>query len=63
MTLENHKTILNRQDDCSWVAGIPGCYALMSTREAALAQLLEVFQMTAHEHRERATNSTEIVKA
>ena len=38
MKLEDYKTILYRQDDGSWVAEIPeipGCYALMETREAA----------------------------
>ncbi len=52
MKLENYKTILYRQEDGSWVAeipAIPGCYALMDTREAALAELTDVFQMIAEE--------------
>jgi predicted RNase H-like HicB family nuclease len=51
--IENYKTILYRQDDGSWVAEIPaisGCYALMATREAALAELTQVFQMIAEEN-------------
>jgi predicted RNase H-like HicB family nuclease len=54
--IENYKTILYRQDDGSWVAEIPaisGCYALMATREAALAELTQVFQMIAEENREK----------
>jgi len=42
MKLEDYKTILYRQADGSWVAEIPaiaGCYALMGTRESALAEL------------------------
>jgi predicted RNase H-like HicB family nuclease len=42
MKLEDYKTILYRQEDGSWVAeipAIPGCYTLMDTREAALAEL------------------------
>ena len=39
MKLEDYKTILYRQEDGSWVAEIPalpGCYALMDTREKGL---------------------------
>jgi hypothetical protein len=46
--LEDYKTVLYRQQNCSWVAEIPaiaGCYALMDTREAALAELSNVFAM------------------
>jgi predicted RNase H-like HicB family nuclease len=41
MKLEDYKIILHRQENGSWVAEIPvvpGCYALMDTREAALAE-------------------------
>jgi predicted RNase H-like HicB family nuclease len=68
--IENYKTILYRQDDGSWVAEIPaisGCYALMDTREAALAELTQVFQMIAEEYREKGislpADTTEIVNA
>jgi predicted RNase H-like HicB family nuclease len=70
MTINDYKTILYRQDDGSWVAEIPaisGCYALMPTREAALAELNRVFAMIADEYRERSMNlpadTTEIVHA
>ena len=70
MTIDNYKTILYRQDDGSWVAEIPaisGCYALMPTREAALAELNRVFAMIADEYRERSmdlpADTTEIVHA
>ena len=70
MTLESYKTILYRQDDGSWVAEIPaisGCYALMDTRDAALAELSQVFAMIAEEYREKGialpADTTEIVNA
>lgn len=70
MRLEDYKTILYRQDDGSWVAEIPalpGCYALMPTRQAALAELTNVFQMIAGEYREKGVplpaDTTEIVHA
>ncbi len=56
MKLEDYKTVLYRQEDGSWVAEIPaisGCYALMSTREEALAELESVFEMIAEEYREK----------
>ncbi len=68
MTIDNYKKILYRQEDGSWVAEIPSlpaCYALMETREAALAELNGVFQMIADGYRERGQNlppdTTEIV--
>jgi predicted RNase H-like HicB family nuclease len=70
MSLENYKTILYRQEDGSWVAeipAIPGCYALMETREAALAELTQVFKMIELEYKEKnqklPADSTEIVSA
>ena len=56
MKLEDYKTVLYRQQDGSWVAeisAIPGCYALMQTREAALAELSNVFDLIAQEYREK----------
>jgi predicted RNase H-like HicB family nuclease len=68
--IEDYNTVLYRQEDGSWVAEIPaisGCYALMPTREAALAELTEVFNMIATEYREKdlplPADSTEIVHA
>jgi predicted RNase H-like HicB family nuclease len=46
MQFEDYKIILYRQDDGAWVAeipSVPSCYALMHTREAALAELADVF--------------------
>jgi len=70
MKLEDYKTVLYRQEDGSWVAEIPsisGCYALMPTREEALAELSCVFKMIAEEYRERSlslpSDTTEIVHA
>ena len=70
MRFEDNKIILYRQEDCSWVAEIPaisGCYALMSKREEALAELPNVFEMIADEYREKGqqlpADSTEIVNA
>ncbi|MBZ5565708.1 MAG: type II toxin-antitoxin system HicB family antitoxin [Acidobacteriia bacterium] len=48
--------MLFRQEDSSWVAeipAIPGCYALMPTRKAALDELTNVFEMIANEYREK----------
>jgi predicted RNase H-like HicB family nuclease len=52
------------------VAEIPalaGCYALMPTRETALAELSNVFEMIAEEYREKGiplpADTTEIVHA
>jgi predicted RNase H-like HicB family nuclease len=70
MTLGDYKTVLYHQEDGAWVAEIPaisGCYALMSTREEALAELSRVFDMIAEEYREKGIplpkDSTEIVHA
>ena len=68
MTLHDYKTVLYRQEDGSWVAEIPaisGCYALMPTREEALAELSGVFEMIAQKFHEKGiplpADSTEIV--
>jgi predicted RNase H-like HicB family nuclease len=70
MKFEDYKVVLYRQQDGSWVAEIPaiaGCYALMETREAALAELSNVFGMIAEEYRERGLalplDTTEIANA
>lgn len=68
--LEDYKIVLYRQEDGSWVAEIPaisGCYALMPTREQALYELNDVFQMISEEYREKGlalpTDTTEIMHA
>ncbi len=70
MTLDDYKTVLYRQEDGSWVAEIPaisGCYALMPTREEALSELAQVFEMISSEYRENGrtlpADTTEIVNA
>ena len=70
MSLLDYKTVLYRQEDGSWVAEIPaisGCYALMPTREEALAELANVFELIASEYREKRlplpADTTEIVHA
>ena len=70
VTFQDYKIVLYRQDDGAWVAEIPaisGCYALMSTREEALAELSQIFEMIAEEFREKGlplpADTTEIVNA
>jgi predicted RNase H-like HicB family nuclease len=70
MGLENYKIVLYRQEDVFWVAeipSIPGCYALMPSREEALAELSAVFQMIAEKYRKEGlplpVDTTEIVHA
>jgi len=70
MTMQDYKIVLYRQEDGSWVAEIPalaGCYALMDTREEALAELTRVFEMIAEEYREKGLplpkDTTEMVHA
>jgi predicted RNase H-like HicB family nuclease len=56
MTLDNYKVVLYRNQPDGWVAEVPsirGCYALMATREAALAELDGVFQMIAADYQDR----------
>jgi len=68
--LADYKIVLYRQDDGSWVAEIPaisGCYALMPTRQEALTELENVFEMIAEEYRDCGRplpeDTTEIVHA
>jgi predicted RNase H-like HicB family nuclease len=68
--LDAYKIVLYRQDDGSWVAEVPaisGCYALMPTRDEALAELAHVFDMIAEEFLEKGVpfpeDTTEIVNA
>lgn len=69
MSFDSYKLVLYRQDD-GWVAeipSVPGCYALMPSREAALAELQRVFEMIEDEYREQGkdlpADTTEIVNA
>ncbi len=68
--IADYKIVLYRQDDGSWVAEIPaisGCYALMPTRQEALSELENVFDMIADEYRESGRplpqDTTEIIHA
>ena len=70
MLLDDYKVVLYRNRPDGWVAevpAIPGCYALMGTREEALAELERVFEMIVEEYREKGTalpvDTTEIVHA
>lgn len=56
MSFDDYKVVLYRNQPDGWVAEIPalhGCYALMSTREEALAELPNVFAMIVEEYEER----------
>jgi len=66
----HYKVVLYRNQPGGWVAEIPaihGCYALMPTREGALAELASVFEMIAVEYAENGlplpADSTAIVNA
>jgi predicted RNase H-like HicB family nuclease len=70
MGLDDYKVLLYRNEPEGWVAEIPaieGCYALMSTREEALSELAQVFEMIAAEYREKGLplphDTTQIVHA
>ena len=70
MTSQDYKTVLYRQEDGSWVAeipAIPGCYALMDSRDAALTELESVFSLIVEEYRQKGqalpADSTEIINA
>ncbi len=70
MSLDDYKVVLYRNQPDGWVAEIPavqGCYALMPTREEALAELADVFEMIEAEYREKGlslpADSTAIVNA
>jgi len=67
--VDDYTTVLYRQDG-GWVAEIPalsGCYALMPTRDEALAELRQVFALIVDEYREKGlempADTTEIVNA
>ncbi|HEY7336584.1 MAG TPA: type II toxin-antitoxin system HicB family antitoxin [Bryobacteraceae bacterium] len=53
MSFDDYKIVLYRNRPDGWVAevpAIPGCYALMPTREEALSELASVFRMIAEEY-------------
>ncbi|HEX4135616.1 MAG TPA: type II toxin-antitoxin system HicB family antitoxin [Bryobacteraceae bacterium] len=70
MSLDDYRVVLYRNQPEGWVAEVPaieGCYALMPTREEALAELEQVFEMIAVEFRDKGQNlpkdNTAIVNA
>ena len=70
MDLNDYKVILYRNQPDGWVAEVPaieGCYALMPTRQQALAEIEQVFDMIAAEYRDKGlsipADTTEIVNA
>lgn len=53
MGIEDYRIVMYRNQPEGWVAEIPcipGCYALMTTREQALAELEQVFETIAAEY-------------
>ena len=70
MGFDDYKEVLYRNRPDGWVAEIPaisGCYALMPTREEALAELGGIFQLISEEYQDRnellPVDTTEIVHA
>jgi len=70
MGIDDYKVVLYRNRPDGWVAeipAIPGCHALMATREEALAELIDVFRLISEEHQDRneplPADTTEIVHA
>jgi predicted RNase H-like HicB family nuclease len=70
MTLDDYKVVLYRNQPSGWVAEVPaieGCYALMPTREEALAELGRVFETIVAEFAEKGlplpSDTTEIIHA
>jgi len=70
MNLDDYKIVLYRNQPEGWVAEAPaiqGCYALMSTRGEALAELERVFEGIAIEDLEKGltlpVDTTAIVNA
>ena len=70
MTLDDYKVVLYRNQPDGWVAEIPaiaGCYALMPTKEDALVELEQVFELIAGEYRDKGIplplDTTEIAQS
>ena len=70
MSLDDYKVVLYGNRPSGWVAevpSIPGCHALMATREAALVELAAVFQLISEEYADRKellpADTTEIIHA
>jgi len=70
MDFNDYKVVLCRNHPDGWVAEIPavdGCYALMPTKQQALSELEQVFEMISAEYRDKGrsmpADTTEIVHA
>jgi predicted RNase H-like HicB family nuclease len=70
MSFDDYKVVLYRNQPEGWVAeipAVPGCYALMPTRDQALAELAGVFGMISAEYLESGrslpVDTTELVSA
>ncbi len=70
MGFDDYRVVLYRNQPDGWVAeipAIPGCLALMPTREDALVELAAVFRLISEEYAERdetlPSDTTEIVHA
>ena len=56
MGFDDYKVVLYRSQPDGWVAevpAIPGCHALMPTREDALVELAAIFRLISEEYGER----------
>ena len=69
-SLEDYRAVVYRQQDGGWVAEVPaisGCYALMSTRQEAIAELARVFELIRQEYVEKGeplpADTTEVLHA
>ncbi len=69
-SLKDYRVVVYRQQDGGWVAEVPaisGCYALMTSRRAALEELKKVFAMISEEYAERSeplpADTTEVLHA
>ena len=69
MSFDDYKVVIYRNQPDGWVAEIPalsGCYALMPTREEAMAELANVFAMISAEYcdsgRPLPVDTTELVR-
>ena len=57
MVFDGYNVVLYRNQPDGWVAeipSIPGCHALMPTREEAVSELAAVFQLISEEHTVRS---------
>jgi predicted RNase H-like HicB family nuclease len=70
MGFDDYKVVLYRNQPDGWVAeipAIPGCHALMPTRDEALVELAAIFRLISDEYADRKeplpADTTEIVHA